>query len=256
MMQRSGPKERNSKEDASQEPERLAPPPPMEPIPEDKQNVYVETKKHEEQKEGHPTGYSWLAASNKYADRLGKGVCLKWDEWQWYPYCISCQRWADAQHCASAKHKKRASQARVQRSQGEATSSVTPAAPETQQRGGGREGKLQWESTEASQGIRLAYSVEIGHKDLPFMKSSDFHNAATGHLFCLHTTLSRLIGDAQQVTGPFLFIVPGKNKTLVKGLVSQPAMVSERELVLKTPDDHLVRRAATSGADWRRRPHL
>ena len=245
VQRRTSKEEVDAKKDWSQEPDRMAPPQPMEPVPDNEQYVYVEEKKKEKQHEGKPSGYSWLAASNKYADRLGKGVCLKWDEWQWYPYCVGCQRWADAQHCASARHKKKAARFRVQRSQGAACSSTDNIDEVQQQRGGGREEKLPWESTEASQGVRLAYGVEIGHTDLPFMMATDFHNAATGHLFCLHTTLGKLIGDAQKVTGPFLFIVPGKNKAMVKGMVSQPAIVSERELVLKTQEDHVVRRVAT-----------
>ena len=112
-------------------------------------------------------------------------------------------------------------------------------------RGGGKQGKLPWESSSSVQGMRMVTEVASGDTILPQIYAQQICKQATGVALTLLSSLSAV--QNIEAEKPLLLVFPGHCVPVLKKLGCSPGRIEEIEVILEEPSSKtMVKRKAKS----------
>ena len=112
-------------------------------------------------------------------------------------------------------------------------------------RGGGKQGKLPWQSTRTIQGLKLASAIAVDGVQLEELVADQVCEQAKGVALMLLSTWT----DAKSVEadGPLIILFPGHCANILRKVGAAAARVHEIEIVVEVPQEKtLLRRNATA----------
>ena len=112
-------------------------------------------------------------------------------------------------------------------------------------RGGGKQGKLPWESSSSVRGMRMVTEVAAGENILPQIYAHQICKQATGVALTLLSSLSPI--QNIEAEKPLLLVFPGHCAPVLRKLGCSPGRIEEVEVILEEPTSKtMVKRKATS----------
>ena len=112
-------------------------------------------------------------------------------------------------------------------------------------RGGGKQGRLPWQSSRTIRGLKIATQIAVDGVPLAELVADEVCGQAKGVALMLLAGWPDLKG--LEADGPLLVLFPGHCANVLKKMGASPARISEIEIVVEEPQDHtLLRRNATA----------
>ena len=112
-------------------------------------------------------------------------------------------------------------------------------------RGGGKQGRLPWQSTRTIRGLKIVSQIAVDGQPLGELVANEVCAKAQGVALMLLAGWNELKG--LEAEGPLLVLFPGHCSTVLKKMGASPARINEIEIVVEEPNEHaLLRRNATA----------